>query len=394
MSWPPGSAGGSGPLEGVRVLDLSRILAGPFSTTILSDLGADVIKVERAGTGDETRRWGPPFAPNGTAAYFYACNRGKRSITLDLREPSDQAIALGLIEEADLLLENFLPGAMDRMGLDRATLQERNPRLVHCVISGYGHQSSRGSWPGLDFVVQAHAGVLGVTGSDPEHPVKAGVPVADLSAGLYATIGMLAALRRAAETGEGAHIEVALADACASLLTNQAMNVLIGGLEPEPKGNTHPSIAPYQTLHAADRLIAIAAASEVQFERMCRVIGREDLLADERFARNADRVAHRAELERLLEEAFTQRAAADWVRELNEAGVAAAVVNTPGEMLSDPDTRERLVTELRDGDAVVPQLRTPIRIDGRPLEPGAPPPALGAHDAAIRDAIETNGRVT
>lgn len=394
MSWPPGFVGGSGPLQGVRVLDLSRILAGPFATTILSDLGADVLKVERPGSGDETRRWGPPFASTDIAAYFYACNRGRRSITLDLRHEDDRELALELVAEADVLVENFLPGAMDRMGLSRDVLQERNPLLVHAVISGYGHQSSRSAWPALDFVVQAHAGILSVTGTGPEAPVKAGVPVADLSAGLFATIGILAALRRVAETGEGTHVEVALADACGSLLVNQAMNYLIGGLNPRPAGNTHPNVAPYQTIQAQDRLIALAASSEVQFARLCKVVGREELIEDPRFATNQDRVANRAELETLLEQRFAARPAAEWVRALNEAGVAAAVVNSVGEMLDDPDTRERLVAEVRDGEHTIPQLRTPIRLDGRPLEPGAAPPQLGADDAAVRKAIQqTTGRL-
>jgi crotonobetainyl-CoA:carnitine CoA-transferase CaiB-like acyl-CoA transferase len=395
MSWPEGTASGQGPLQGVKVLDLSRILAGPTTTTILSDLGADVVKVERPGSGDETRRWGPPWAPNKTAAYFYVCNRGKRSVTFDMREEDDLSLVFDLIADADVLLENFLPGALDRMGLTREAIRERNAAIVHATISGYGNQSSKSSWPALDFVVQAHTGILGVTGSDPEHPVKAGVPVADLSAGLYATIGILAALRQAEATGKGSHIEVALADSCTSLLSNQAMNVLMCDTDPKPAGNTHPSVAPYQTLMAQDRLIAVAASSEVQFERMCKVLGAEELVQDERFATNGHRIEHRVELTRLLGEKLSVRPAAEWMRELNEAGVAAAVVNSPREaLLEDPDIRERLVTEVSDGEHTFPQLRVPIRIDGEPLEPSAAPPALGSEDAAIRAALQrANGRV-
>lgn len=387
MSWPIGEVGGSGPLDGVKVLDLSRILAGPFSTTILSDLGADVLKVERPGSGDETRRWGPPFAPTDIAGYFYACNRGRRSITLDLMKDDDRSLVLELATEADVLLENFLPGRMERMGLSRDTLMECNRRLVHGTISGYGHGSSRSEWPALDFVVQAHAGILGVTGARAEERLKAGVPVADLAAGLFATIGILAALREAEQTGEGSHVEVSLADACGSLLVNQAMNYLIGGVDPKPAGNTHPNVAPYQTIEAKDRMLALAASSEVQFERLCRVVGREELIEDERFATNQDRVANRYDLERLLEERFAERSAADWVTALNEAGVAAAVVNSVGEMLDDADTRERLVVHVQDGEHSIPQVRTPIRLDGKRLDPGAAPPHLGADDEAVRDAM-------
>ncbi len=387
MTWPAPDHDPTGPLAGVRILDLSRILAGPFSTQVMADLGADVIKVERPGTGDETRRWGPPYAPSGDAAYFYVCNRGRRSVALNLGDAADRDVALALVEDADVLVENFLPGTLDRFGLGDEVLQARNPRLVHGVISGYGQDGSRAAWPALDFVVQAHAGILSVTGSDSGVPVKAGVPIADLAAGLYATIGVLAALRQVQATGLGERVEVALAEACGSLLSNQAMNHLIGGAEPCPMGNRHPSIAPYQTLRARDRTLALAATSDVQFQRLCVVVGLPELTDEARFADNDARVAHRDELERALEAALTERPAADWVRELNEAGVAAALVNTVGEMLIDPDTAGGLVAELSDG---TPQLRTPIRLGGAPLPLSGPPPALGEHDAVIRAAVRSS----
>jgi len=389
VTWPEDSAGGSGPLEGVRILDLSRILAGPLCATILSDLGADVIKVERPGEGDETRRWGPPFAPTGDAAYFYACNRGRRAITLDLRDSVDRQLALELLSDAHVLVENFLPGALARVGLDGDTIRSRNPRLVHCTISGYGIDSSRSSWPALDFVVQAHAGLMGVTGTPQSGPLKAGVPVADVSAGLHAAIGILAALRRAEATGEGAHVEVALADAAGALLVNQAMNHLIAGIDGAPAGNVHPSLAPYETIMAADRAIALAATSEVQFQRLCATLELPQLALDPRFATNSERVANRSALLAALGERLRSRPAAAWVQALGEAGVPAAVVNSPAGMLDDPDTRARLVTEARDpaGGEPIPQLRTPIRLNGRPLEPGPAPRALGADDDAVRRAL-------
>lgn len=390
MSWPdPDRALTPGPLSGVRVLDLSRILAGPFCTQVLADLGADVIKVERAGAGDETRRWGPPFASTGDAAYFYACNRGRRSVALDLRDDDDREVVLALVQDADVLMENFLPGAMERMGLDDGTLLARNPRLVHGVISGYGHDSSRASWPALDFVVQAHTGVLAVTGPDPQTGVKAGVPIADLSAGLYMAIGVLAALRDAQRSGRGGRVEVALAEACASLFTNQAMNYLIGGIEPRALGNTHPNVAPYQVVRAGDKALAVAATSDAQFARLCEVTGLDGLTRDPRFVDNAARVAHRDELEQALEARLAERPAGEWVTALNEAGVAAAIINSVGELLQDADIRAGLIGTVTTPRGPVRQLRTPIRLGGTPLPLSAAPPALGEHTDAIRVAVTT-----
>ena len=386
MSWPDLAEPRSGPLAGVRILDLSRILAGPFATQVMADLGADVIKVERTGSGDETRRWGPPFAPSGDAAYFYACNRGRRSIELDLGDASDREVVLALVEDADVLMENFLPGAMERMGLSDEVLVGRNPRLIHGIISGYGHSSSRAAWPALDFLIQAHAGVLAVTGPDPDTGVKAGVPIADLSAGLFATIGILAELRRVERTGVGGRVEVALAEACASLFTNQGMNYLIGGVEPRAMGNTHPNVAPYQVVRAGDKDLAIAASSEVQFQRLCKVIGKPEWVQDERFAGNAARVANRDELEQMLEAVLTTRSAAEWAVAFNEAGVAAAVINSVGEMFSDPDTEAGLIATLDEPDGPVRQIRTPIRLGGVPLPLSGRTPRLGEHSDEIREA--------
>ncbi len=388
MTWPPVDDAREGPLAGVRVLDLSRILAGPFSTQVLADLGADVIKVERPGVGDDSRHWGPPWAPSGDSSYFYACNRGRRAMLADLRDERDRDLVLRLVDDAHVLMENFLPGAMERLGLGDDVLLARNPGLVHGVISGYGHDSSRAGWPALDFVIQAHTGVLSVTGPDPDTPTKAGLPIADLSAGLFVTVGVLAALRRAEQTGVGGRVEVSLAEACGALLSNQALNHLIGGTTPQAMGNAHPNVAPYQVVQAADRGIAIAAASELQFGRLCVVIGAPALAQDARFATNALRVEHREALVSELERHLADRPAADWVVALNEAGVAAAPLNTVPEMFGDPDTRAGLVTTVTDdGGREVPQLRTPIRLDGVPLAPAAPPPGLGRDDAAIRSAL-------
>lgn len=384
MAWPEPLDPRPGPLAGMKILDLSRILAGPFATQVLADLGADVVKVERTGVGDETRRWGPPFAPSGDAAYFFACNRGRRSVELDLREDADREVVLALVEDADVLMENFLPGTMEKMGLSDAVLWARNPALVHGLISGYGHNSSRAGWPALDFVVQAHAGILSVTGPNPETRVKAGAPVADLSAGLFCAVGVLAAVMNARSTGVGERVEVSLAEACASLLTNQAMGYLIGGVEPSALGNVHPSVAPYQVIETQDGALAVAAGSEVQFGRMCTVIGLPELVEDPRFARNPARVANRSELMGLLEAVCRTRPTAEWVVALNEAGVAAARINSVAEMLDDPDTVAGLVAELPDGTR---QLRTPIRLAGKPLALASRPPARGEHTEEIRATV-------
>jgi len=386
VTWPATDRPLTGPLAGVQVLDLSRILAGPYAAMLLGDLGADVIKVERPDGGDETRRWGPPFHGD-TAAYFYTANRHRRSLALDLKAPDDQGVARELAAEADVLIENFLPGTMERLGLDPTALREANPRLVHCTISGYG-EGRRRQWPALDFVVQAQAGLMGVTGPDGNDAVKAGAPVADMATGLFATVGLLAALFEARGSGVGAHVEVPLTDACTCLLANQAMNWLIGGIDPRPAGNAHPSIAPYQTIAARDRPIALAATSEEQFRRLCDSVGRLDLLEDSRFATNSSRVAHRDELAGELDAAFGEEDAADWVIRLNEAGVAAAPISSVAEVLQDPDTAARLVTSVGEGDDRVPQLRSPIRINGAALDVRSGPPALGAHTVQILNALE------
>lgn len=389
VTWPAPVHPFSGPLAGLRILDFSRILAGPFATALLGDLGADIIKVERPDGGDETRRWGPPFFQE-TAAYFYAANRNRRSLTLDLKDEADRRLARTLATDADVVVENFLPGVGKRLGIDHETLGEANERLVYCTITGYGSDSSRADWPALDFIIQAQGGLMGVTGRDGE-PVKAGLPVVDLASGLFATIGILAGLRRAEQTGVGSHIEVALADATVGLLANQAMNWLLGGLDPAPAGNDHPNLAPYETIQARDRPLALAATSDAQFRQLCEVADRPDLAADPRFATNASRVANREALAAELHDRFADEDAATWVGRLNEAGVAASTINSVSEVLDDPEVRGRLIAQMPgEGSRSVPQIRSPIHLDGQPLPIHAAPPALGADDEAIRAALASD----
>jgi crotonobetainyl-CoA:carnitine CoA-transferase CaiB-like acyl-CoA transferase len=368
-----------GPLAGLRVLDLSRILAGPFATMQLADLGADVIKVEAPGAGDETRRWGPPFAVDGTAAYFLAINRNKRAITLNLGHPAAAALARRLALAADVVVENFLPGRLERFGLDHDSLTHANPGIVSCTISGYGSDGPAARRPGFDFLIQAEGGIMSITGQAGDEPTKVGVAVADLAAGLFATIGVLAALRERDATGRGRRVEVSLLDAQVGMLANQAMNWLVGGVTPGRMGNAHPSIAPYESYRASDGPLAIGVGTDRQFARLAEALGIPALAADPRFRGNAERVAHRVELKRLVEMRLASRDRRAWLQRLAAAGVPAAPINSIPEVFADPLVRERVLAEV-DG---VPQVRSPVRVDGRPVAVDSAPPELGRDTEAV-----------
>jgi crotonobetainyl-CoA:carnitine CoA-transferase CaiB-like acyl-CoA transferase len=380
--WPPGRRA-EGPLAGLKVLELSRILAGPFATMQLADLGADVIKVEAPGAGDETRRWGPPFAADGTAAYFQAINRNKRAITLDLGHPLAGEVARRLALAADVVVDNFLPGRLARFGLDHASLAAANPRVVTCTISGYGSDGPDAERPGFDFLVQAEGGLMSITGHPGGEPTKVGVAIADLAAGLFAAIGILAALRRRERDGRGSRVEVPLLDATVGVLANQAMNWLVGQMVPERLGNAHPSIAPYESYQAADGPVAIGVGTDRQFARLAAAVELPELAADPRFASNAGRVAHRRELKRVLDERLARQPRAVWLERLAAAGVPAAPINSIPEVFADPRLRERLLVEV-DG---VPQVRSPLRVDGRPARVERPPPALGRDTDEVLRAL-------
>jgi crotonobetainyl-CoA:carnitine CoA-transferase CaiB-like acyl-CoA transferase len=370
--WPAGPER-VGPLAGLRVLDLSRILAGPFATMQLADLGADVIKVEAPGTGDETRRWGPPFAADGTAAYFLAINRNKRAITLDLARAAAASLARRLALAADVVVENFLPGRLERFGLDHDSLSAADPRIVTCTISGYGSDGPAAERPGFDFLIQAEGGIMSVTGQPGDQPTKVGVAIADLSAGLFATIGILAALRERDASGRGRHVEISLLDAQVGMLANQAMNWLVGGVTPGRMGNAHPNISPYESYRTRDGSIAIGIGTERQFARLAEALEVPELGRDQRFRSNAERVAHRDELKRLLERRLVERDRQAWLERLAATGVPAAPINSIPEVFADPLVRERVLAEV-DG---VPQVRSPVRVDGRPVPVDGAPPELG-----------------
>ncbi len=364
-------------LQGTRVLDFSRVLAGPLCTMLLGDLGAEVVKVEQPGAGDDTRHWGPPFVA-GDAAYFLSLNRNKRSVALDLATLEGRSAALALAREADVVVENFRPGLMHAFGLDYETLAATNPGLVYCSITSFGDDPA-GTRPGYDIVVQALSGLLSITGPRGGDPAKVGVALLDVVTGLYATIGIQAALGARATTGRGQQVSVSLFDASVAALVNQAANFLLGGVVPGPMGTEHPNIVPYQAFHAADRPFILAAGNDRFFIRTCEVLGRPELAADPDFATNAARVEHRGGLIPILEEAFRARPAAEWLAALDAAAVPCAPIRTMDEVFASPEGRAT-VQEVADPlRGVLRLVANPLRMSATPPGIRLPPPRLGEH---------------
>lgn len=367
------------PLEGLRVLDLSRVLAGPYATMTLADLGADVIKVEHPGRGDDTRHWGPPFA-GGESAYFLAVNRNKRSIGVDLKSDEGLERVKRLAAGADVVIENWKRGALEGMGLGYEALRETNPDLVYCSITGFGPGPDEDR-PGYDFLVQARAGIMGITGQPGGEPTKVGVAAADIFCGMMAANAILAALHRRSVTGEGARIEVPLFESTLSWLANRGQEYLISGEDTGLIGNAHPSIVPYQTFDAADKPIVVAVGNDAQFGRLCEAVGRPDLADDDRYATNPDRVANREELVAILQERFSERTADEWVGTVRGAGVPCGPVNA----LSDVFEDEHVLGSgmLRDVEhptaGMLKMLASPMLVDGERLPVRRPPPTLGQH---------------
>jgi crotonobetainyl-CoA:carnitine CoA-transferase CaiB-like acyl-CoA transferase len=367
------------PLEGVRVLDLSRVLAGPYATMVLADLGADVIKVEHPERGDDTRHWGPPFA-GGEAAYFLSVNRNKRSIGVDLKTEEGLERIKRLAAGADVLIENLRRGALERFGLGYEALRETNPGLVYCSITGFGPGKDQDR-PGYDFLIQARGGIMGITGFPDGSPTKVGVAIADIVCGLYAATAVLAALHRRSETGEGARIEVPLFETQLSWLANRAQEYLVSGEDKGRMGNAHPTIVPYQTFDASDKPIAVAVGNNTQFANLCKAIGREELAQDERYATNPDRVANREELVETLQQAFSKRPADEWVEEIREAGVPCGPVNALADVFTDEHVLSSGILQDVDHPAVgmLKMLASPVLVDGGRLPIRRPPPTLGQH---------------
>ncbi|WP_116997416.1 CaiB/BaiF CoA transferase family protein [Desertimonas flava] len=377
-----GPPAGRGPLDGVVVADLSRVLAGPYCSMLLADLGATVIKVE-SPAGDETRTWMPPER-DGTSTYYLSINRNKRSVVLDFKDPDDLELTYELLRRADVVIQNFKPGGLDKFGLDYASARELNPALVYLSISGFG--SAEGAWlPGYDLVVQAVSGMMSLTG-EPDGPAyRSGVAVFDVMTGLHGALGVLAALRQRDATGEGQHVEVNLLSSALSGLVNQSAAYTAGGAVPSRMGNAHPSVYPYQPMPTKDRDIVITAANDRQFRALCEVLGIAEVADDDRFRLNADRTANRAELHPILVERLAEWSADDLFVALNRVGVPCGPINTVRDGI---ELAERLGLHPRvtvgDGDRAVDLIRNPISLSGATVGYRLPPPELGEHSDDIR----------
>lgn len=382
------------PLSGIRVLDLSRILAGPSCTQILGDLGADVIKIERPGAGDDTRSWGPPFlpagddgSPHGDSAYFLSANRNKRSVTVDISRPEGVELLHALAAQSDVLVENFKVGDLDRRGLGWQDMHRIAPRLVYCSVTGFGQTGPYAPQAGYDFIVQGMGGLMSLTGEVDGAPMKVGVPISDIMAGMYATVSILAALRDRDATGEGRQIDISLLDCQVAWLYNQASNYMVSGKPPRRHGNAHPNIVPYETFQTADGHVNLGVGNDSQFRRLCALINRQDIGEDPRFARNAVRLQNRSELLELLREAFRARGSSEWIAICNDAGIPCGPINTLPEVLADPHVQARgLVQEMAQPGQPgkdLRLLRSPIRIEGHDLGIRRLPPKLGEHTAEV-----------
>lgn len=378
------------PLHGVRVIELARILAGPWAGQVLADLGADVIKVENPDGGDDTRKWGPPFVEgadgeNLSAAYYHSCNRGKRSIAVDFASAEGAETIRKLAASADVLIENFKLGGLKKYGLDYESLKAINPKLVYCSITGFGQTGPYAARAGYDFIVQGMSGLMSITGPAGGEPQKVGVAVTDIFTGLYSVIAIQAALRHAEATGQGQHIDMALLDAQMSVLANQNLNYLVSGKPPVQMGNAHPNISPYEVLPVADGHFILAVGNDGQFRKFCGVVGLERLGDDALYATNAARVANRIALRELMLPALLAFSRADLLAKLEVAGVPASPINDIGQAFADPQAIARgMRMDLDDGHGnALPSVRAPMVLSETPLHYDRPSPRLGEHTAEI-----------
>ena len=377
-----------GPLQNIRVLDLTRVLAGPWATQILADFGAEVIKVEKPGEGDDTRGWGPPFLTNpdgsrGDAAYYLSANRGKQSVAIDMAKPEGQKLLRELARQSDVVMENFKVGGLKKYGLDYASLSAINPRLIYCSITGFGQNGPYAGRAGYDFMIQGMGGIMSITGQPDgmpgAEPVKTGVAFADVFTGLYATIGVLAALHHRDKSGEGQYLDLALLDTQVAVLANQALNFLVGGKAPKRLGNAHPNIVPYQTFATADGFIIIAVGNDRQFREYVKIAGVPELAEDQRFLTNRDRVGNREALIALLVEPMKRRKTAEWIAALEAAAVPCGPINTIDQVFADPQVKARGldVRLAREDGTQTPGVANPVRFSTTPVEYSKAPPALG-----------------
>ena len=387
-------------LEGIRVLDLSRVLAGPWCGQNLADLGAEVIKVERPGAGDDTRGWGPPFLKDregrdtDSSAYYLAANRGKKSVTIDLASEAGQAAVRALAAKCDVVLENYKVGQLKKYGLDYDSLREVNPGVVYCSVTGFGQTGPWSHRPGYDFIIQGIGGLMSITGEADDRPgggpQKVGVAVVDLMTGMYATQAVIAALFHRERTGEGQYIDMALLDAQVAMLANMNTNYLVGGEPPRRWGNAHPNLVPYQTFKASDGWIIVAVGNDEQYRRFCEVGGRPELVTDPRFLRVRDRIVNREALIPLLAEMIAPRTMQRWIDDLEAAGVPCGPINTLDKVFENPQVQSRgLRIDLeREDTGPIPLVGSPIRMSATPVRYELPPPRLGEHtQEVLRDLL-------
>jgi formyl-CoA transferase len=385
----------SGPLSHLMILDLSRVLAGPWCTQLLADLGATVLKIERPGGGDDTRAWGPPFLADATgratqeAAYYLACNRGKQSLAIDFTKPAGRDLVLALARQADALVENFKVGGLARYGLDYASVEAVNPRLVYASITGFGQTGPYAERAGYDFIVQGMSGFMSVTGERDDlpggGPQKAGVAVTDLMTGMYASVAILAALAHRDRTGKGQWIDACLLDSAVAMMAVIDMNYLVSGVVPQRAGNAHQNIVPYQVFACADGHLILAVGNDGQFRKFCEIAGRPGWAADARFATNAARVENRATLVPMVAALVRERTQRAWLDALEPAGVPCGPINRMDQVFADPQViaRQMRIDLPHPLAGTVPQVRTPLRFSQTELAYDAPPPLLGAHTAAV-----------
>jgi crotonobetainyl-CoA:carnitine CoA-transferase CaiB-like acyl-CoA transferase len=389
----------AGALSHIRVLDLSRVLAGPWASQTLADCGAEVIKIERPGAGDDTRRWGPPFLKdaNGNetreSAYFLSANRGKLSVTVNIAEPEGQDIIRRLAEASDVFIENYKVGDMARYGLSYDDLKKINSRLIYCSITGFGQDGPMAHLPGYDFIIQGIGGLMSITGERDElpggGPQKVGVAVSDIMTGLYATVAILAAVAHRTETGEGQYIDLALLDTQVATIANMGMNYLASGEIPERQGNAHANIVPYQVFHAQDGDLIIAVGNDRQFSRLCKLIGSPDLAVDDRFSLNDNRVRHREDLIPLLQDILAEQTVDEWIAVLQPGGIPCGPINNIAQVFQHPQVRHRgMQLELDNPHAgVMPSIANPIKFSGTPISYEKAPPILGQHTKHVLTTI-------
>ena len=374
------------PLQGIRVLDLSRVLAGPYCTMVLGDLGADVIKVEPP-EGDETRGWGPPFA-GGESAYYLCVNRNKRGIVINLKTDEGKKVLRDLALQSDVLVENFRPGTLEKFGLDFETLHELNPKLIYCSITGFGQTGSMKDKPGYDFMIQALGGLMSITGEPEGEPMKTGVAVVDLFAGQNAIIAILAALQARTMTGRGQHLDISLFDSQLGWLANVASNYLISGKLPKRHGNAHANIVPYQSFQASDGWFAIAVGNDKQFVRLCEMLGKPEIAMDEKFSTNSGRVQNRAEIIPLLASIFKAASVSEWLAKLDEAEIPCGPIQNFEQVFSMPTVKEREMLVKMDHPTIgeIPLVGSPLKMSDTPVEYRLHPPLMGEHtDQVLRE---------